>query len=238
MKKRFLCVAAALLLTIAASGAACYADAIAEGFWNTAQYVDEDYYVNAPDGGVNLREGPGTEYPVVFGMKGLIPNGTKLHIDNKAKAENGKYWGETVYDNKYGWVFLGQLSKEPPAEKNPESSGQAAEQETPQQKGKTDGNGNGSNQVPADSPANQEPVNGEVPEEPAAPEGTVTPAGAEADPADDPEPISNHSLDPDRQVSSGAFSTILAFLLGGLLVAVIVLTAVIVLFRRKNRKDE
>ena len=81
-------------------------------------------------------------------------------------------------------------------------------------------------------------MNGEVPEEPAAPEGTVTPAGAEADPADDPEHISNHSLDPDRQVSSGAFSTILAFLLGGLLVAVIVLTAVIVLFRRKNHKDE
>lgn len=245
MKKRILCAVTALLLTLSVSGAACYADAVAEGFWATAQYVDEDYYVNAPDGGVNLREGPGADYTIVFGMNGLIPNGTKLHIENKAKADNGKYWGETIYNDKYGWVFLGQLSKEPPAAKNNESSGQAAETPASQQSGNTDGNGNGNgnsaDQVNTETPSKQEPANTQAPQSPDSkdtPAGTVTPAGAENDPAADPEPVSNHSLDPDRQVSSGAHSTILAFLLGGLLVAVIVLTAVIVLFRRKNHKDE
>ena len=86
-----------------------YGDAAVEDYWNTAYSVDYDVTVDAPDGGVNFRWGPGTKYEKV--QSGMIPNGTVLHIETVAKADNGKEWGCAKYGDNYGWVYLGQTKK-------------------------------------------------------------------------------------------------------------------------------
>ena len=106
--------AAALCLSITAVSVPARADALIEDFWLTMYDVDYYVVVDAPDGGVNLRYGAGTEYPIQ--LDDLIPNGTILHIDAEARANNGKYWGATQYDGYYGFVFLGHTKKtDPPA---------------------------------------------------------------------------------------------------------------------------
>ena len=115
IRRIFAAAAAALCLSAAALPSAAYADALIEEFWFTMYDVDYYVVVDAPDGGVNLRYGAGTEYPTV--LDGMIPNGTVLHIDAEARANNGKYWGATEYDGWSGFVFLGQTKKTaPPAE--------------------------------------------------------------------------------------------------------------------------
>ena len=107
--------AAALCLSVAALPSAARADALIEEFWFTMYDVDYYVVVDAPDGGVNLRYGAGTEYSKV--LDGMIPNGTALHIDAEARANNGKYWGATEYDGWSGFIFLGHTKKTaPPAE--------------------------------------------------------------------------------------------------------------------------
>ena len=107
--------AAALCLSVAALPSAARADALIEEFWFTMYDVDYYVMVDAPDGGVNLRYGAGTEYSKV--LDGMIPNGTVLHIDAEARANNGKYWGATEYDGWSGFIFLGHTKKTaPPAE--------------------------------------------------------------------------------------------------------------------------
>ena len=107
--------AAALCLSVAALPSAARADALIEEFWFTMYDVDYYVVVDAPDGGVNLRYGAGTEYSKV--LDGMIPNGTVLHIDAEARANNGKYWGATEYDGWSGFIFLGHTKKTaPPAE--------------------------------------------------------------------------------------------------------------------------
>lgn len=107
--------AAALCLSVAALPSAARADALIEEFWFTMYDVDYYVVVDAPDGGVNLRYGAGTEYSKV--LEGMIPNGTVLHIDAEARANNGKYWGATEYDGWSGFIFLGHTKKTaPPAE--------------------------------------------------------------------------------------------------------------------------
>lgn len=101
--------AAALCLSIAAVPSPARADALIEDFWLTMYDVDYYVVVDAPDGGVNLRYGAGTEYPIQ--LDEMIPNGTILHIDAEARANNGKYWGATEYDGWYGFVFLGHTKK-------------------------------------------------------------------------------------------------------------------------------
>lgn len=68
--------------------------------------VNYNVEVKAPDGGVNIRSGPGAAYDKL--QSNLIPNGTVLHISETAKADNGKEWGYTTYNGLKGWVFLGQ----------------------------------------------------------------------------------------------------------------------------------
>ena len=107
--------AAALCLSVAALPSAARADALIEEIWFTKYDVDYYVVVDAPDGGVNLRYGAGTEYSKV--LDGMIPNGTVLHIDAEARANNGKYWGATEYDGWSGFIFLGHTKKTaPPAE--------------------------------------------------------------------------------------------------------------------------
>ncbi len=80
-------------------------------FADAAVWPEEpaDYYVYVatPDGGLNLRYGPGTEYERVIDYR--IPDGEKLYI--RAKSGN---WGFTEYDGYYGWVALKQTSDKPP----------------------------------------------------------------------------------------------------------------------------
>ena len=111
-KRNRISLLAAVLLTAGLflmMPAVSYGDAAVEDFWNTAYSVNYDVTVSAPDGGVNIRCGPGTEYEKI--MNGMIPNGTVLHIEEAAKANNGKEWGFTDYDGHHGWIFLGQTKK-------------------------------------------------------------------------------------------------------------------------------
>jgi len=74
---------------------------------NNGQSVDYYVYVNTPDGGLNMRYGPGVDYDRVIDYR--IPDGTKLHI-----MERYDNWGYTTYDGEYGWVALKQTSETPP----------------------------------------------------------------------------------------------------------------------------
>ena len=108
--KKLVCLAlCAAVLHGAVQPLTVRADAAVEGFWATAYEVDYYVEVNAPDGGVNLRYGAGADYDKV--ITNMIPNGTKLHIEMEARADNGKMWGQTQYNGDYGWVFLGQTKR-------------------------------------------------------------------------------------------------------------------------------
>lgn len=62
--------------------------------------------VNAPDGGVNLRSGPGTEYEILVNM---IPNGTEMKIYQLKTSSKGTPWGYTKYNSTEGWIALSQV---------------------------------------------------------------------------------------------------------------------------------
>ena len=121
--------AAALCLSVAALPSVARADALIEEFWLTMYDVDYYVVVDAPDGGVNLRYGAGAEYSKV--LDSMIPNGTVLHIDAEARANNGKYWGATEYDGWSGFIFLGHTKKTaPPAETTAAETAAATTAET------------------------------------------------------------------------------------------------------------
>ena len=109
LRKAAVVTAAALTLLFAAVPLTARADAIVESFWSTMYDVDYYVVVDAPDGGVNMRWGAGAQYGKV--REELIPNGEVLHIVREARADNGKYWGDTEYEEDYGWVILGQTRK-------------------------------------------------------------------------------------------------------------------------------
>ena len=82
------------------------ADAAAGGEYN---YQHADFYVvvDASDGYVNFRYGPGLEY----GINYPIYNGEVLYIE--ATADNyydGLYWGYTTYGGDTGWISLSETS--------------------------------------------------------------------------------------------------------------------------------
>ena len=103
------CLMIALVIIMTAIPVISNADAVIEGYWDLAYDVDYDVVVTAPDGGVNLRMGPGAEYDKA--QENMIKNGTELHIMQETRAENGKLWGYTCTDITSGWVFLGQCTK-------------------------------------------------------------------------------------------------------------------------------
>ena len=78
-------------------------------------YAGYYVYVATPDGGLNLRRGPSTDYDTA--IVGRIPDGTPLYIE-----ETSDNWGYTNYNGIYGWVALKQTTKTPPvvSEKAPE----------------------------------------------------------------------------------------------------------------------
>lgn len=77
------------------------------------EYTDDHEYfvVKAPDGYVNLRTGPGTDYDVITPIK----NGEFIRsLDEEAPAKNGKMWVKVAwYDDGHveGWVIGSQVQK-------------------------------------------------------------------------------------------------------------------------------
>ncbi len=145
-----------LLLSMIMTAAVCYADAGIESMWPDLNYVDYDVKISAPDGGVNFRNGPGVEYDQL--ISGMIPNGTTVHVNMEARASNGKWWGEIVYEGCNGWIFLGQTTK---ISSQPEPA-PAAEPVTPQ------------------PPVQQEPQQDQTQSAPAAADSTSEPNTGEA----------------------------------------------------------
>lgn len=80
-----------------------FADAISYDMEKAGYYV----YVATPDGGLNIRSGPGTEYNRV--MEGRIPDGVRLYIEYVSGN-----WGLTSYNGTQGWVALKQTTTAPP----------------------------------------------------------------------------------------------------------------------------
>lgn len=99
MKKRFLSLFFAFLLAALLPSAA-FADAIVfpDDTWDVDYYV----YVTTPDGGLNMREGPGVDYTLIT----TIPDYELLHVF----AEKSNGWGYVQYGYDYGWIYLGQTS--------------------------------------------------------------------------------------------------------------------------------
>ena len=129
--KKLVCLGlAAALMCSAPFAMEARADAAVEGFWNTAYDVDYYVEVSAPDGGVNFRSGAGVEYGKI--LNSMIPNGTELHIEMEARADNGKMWGQTQYQGHWGWVALSQTKKTNGGHTPPAAATAAAETQ-PQQ---------------------------------------------------------------------------------------------------------
>lgn len=79
-----------------------------QSVYSGGKACDYSVVVNAPDGGVNLRFGPSTDYDIRISM---IPNGTLLHV----RAEEGR-WGRTTHNGTDGWIALSQTSEYVPVE--------------------------------------------------------------------------------------------------------------------------
>ena len=85
-----------------------FADAMDFDVKEAGYYV----YVATPDGGLNIRYGPGTEYDKV--MAGRIPDGVKLYIGSVSGN-----WGYTSYNGYDGCVALKQTTTTPPVQATP-----------------------------------------------------------------------------------------------------------------------
>lgn len=108
MKKILLVVSMVMVIFFTCAAPAVFADAIAYDIDDAGYYV----YVKTPDGGLNMRNGPGTDYNIISSKR--IPDGTRLYID--FKSDN---WGYTKYNGIEGWVALKQTTKTPPATPTP-----------------------------------------------------------------------------------------------------------------------
>ena len=107
MKKKRKCCMLLILMLLFGSAQTIWADAAVD--WYSQEAVDYDVQVSAPDGGVNIRYGPGVEYDRL--IDSMIPNGVILHVTSQAQASNGNYWGYTYYNGIYGWIALTQVSR-------------------------------------------------------------------------------------------------------------------------------
>ncbi|MBP3371872.1 MAG: SH3 domain-containing protein [Clostridia bacterium] len=80
----------------------------AQSVYNGGSSCNYQVIVSAPDGGVNLRFGPSTDYDIRVSM---IPNDTILQVT----AKEGR-WGRTTYNGTDGWIALSQVSEYVPLE--------------------------------------------------------------------------------------------------------------------------
>ncbi|MBR5329564.1 MAG: SH3 domain-containing protein [Firmicutes bacterium] len=103
MKRSLLITIIFALLLCFSSGVLADA-AIYDYDFGTVTGCDYGTYVATPDGGVNLREAPTTQAPVLC----TIPDFVYLQITQE--SDMGKGWGYTCYNGYYGWVALSQTS--------------------------------------------------------------------------------------------------------------------------------
>ncbi len=101
MKNKFFALFFVLLFA-ALFPSAAFADAII--FPDDSRDVDYYVYVTTPDGGLNLREGPGVDYSIIT----TIPDYELIHVS----VEKSNGWGYVQYGYEYGWVYLGQTSSD------------------------------------------------------------------------------------------------------------------------------
>lgn len=101
--KRTVLILCIVLSILSASFTTAFADAMAFDMKEAGYYV----YVSTPDGGLNMRYGPGTDYDRVTTER--IPDGTKLYIEYVSGN-----WGYTVYNGEDGWIALKQTSTKLP----------------------------------------------------------------------------------------------------------------------------
>lgn len=81
------------------------------GFYAESNSDTFDFWVivSAPDGGVNVREECGTEYPIIYSM---VPNGTRLHVDQVYLNASGSLWAGIDNLEKHGYIALSQVKRE------------------------------------------------------------------------------------------------------------------------------
>jgi uncharacterized protein YraI len=96
------------ILTVCANISSVFADAVDYDVQQADFYV----YVATPDGGLNMRYGPGAEYDKV--TENRIPDGVRLYI-----TLTSGHWGYTSYNGNRGWVTLKQTSSTPPSTPKP-----------------------------------------------------------------------------------------------------------------------
>lgn len=105
-KKIYFIVALALIFVF--SSVSVWADDAGYDWYDYRDQTGILYIVTAPDGYVNMRMGPGTEYAV----RDKISNGEILQaqymVDTKG---NGSFnWLQILYEGEYGWVAMSQIS--------------------------------------------------------------------------------------------------------------------------------
>lgn len=74
-------------------------------------YINSRIYkvkVDAPDGGVTFRSGPGVGYEEL--LYNMIPNGEILIVTEEQTDSQGGDWGYTVYNGVEGWIALSQVT--------------------------------------------------------------------------------------------------------------------------------
>lgn len=121
MKKILLILCMAILI-ICGNISSVFADAANYDVQSADFYV----YVATPDGGLNMRYGPGVEYDKVTDNR--IPDGVRLHV-----TLTSGHWGYTSYNGNDGWVTLKQTSNTPPATPKPATPKPTPKPETPVQ---------------------------------------------------------------------------------------------------------
>lgn len=93
-----------LLILVFGNMQSAFADAVLYDMEPAGYHV----YVATPDGGLNMRHGPGSGYSKV--MQKRIPDNEKLYIE----YISGK-WGFTTFEGNNGWVYLPQTTTTKPS---------------------------------------------------------------------------------------------------------------------------
>lgn len=214
MRKKRKCCMLLIFVLLCCSAQIIWADAAVD--WYSQEAVEYDVQVSAPDGGVNIRYGPGVEYDRL--MDRMIPNGVILHVTSQAQASNGNYWGYTYYNGIYGWIALTQVSR---IESTPTPG-----PETPEPV-----------QLPSETPVvTATPTEAETP--PVTEIPTVTPT---EEPTETPSETKKPEKTPAPEVESKeegitiSYRLLVKILIGVCIVLIILFTAILLLLISKKR---
>ena len=92
--KKFLVFVLTLVTVLSLFSTTVLADAIVD--WNDETSVDYYVEVSAPDGYVNVRTGPGTDYDIIDESY----NGEVFHVIAESTSGN---WAQIEYDHGFAW---------------------------------------------------------------------------------------------------------------------------------------